>query len=162
MTETHLALITKFSVLAMEHEQLKKSSSKTISEYKAIIEMLSGRLEKLEARQDSVAMQLNCASENIQNLNAKIKGFEPEKVSLGDKTQQFLKFQAVGTSESASENFPAAPTTSATSQPMVHPQIVEINKRLKAARTSQEREAVFADMKKNPILFHAWMRQPKD
>ncbi|PIC38859.1 hypothetical protein B9Z55_010734 [Caenorhabditis nigoni] len=38
------------------------------------------------------------------------------------------------------------------------PQITKINARLKAAKTNQEREMVFSDLKKTPHLFHAWLR----
>uniref|UniRef100_A0A1I7UH50 GRF1-interacting factor 2 n=3 Tax=Caenorhabditis tropicalis TaxID=1561998 RepID=A0A1I7UH50_9PELO len=42
--------------------------------------------------------------------------------------------------------------------PTVEQQITKINARLKAAKTNQERELVFYDLKKNPSLFHEWLR----
>ncbi|CAI2348116.1 unnamed protein product [Caenorhabditis sp. 36 PRJEB53466] len=44
------------------------------------------------------------------------------------------------------------------SDPTLQPQITKINVRLKNAKTQQERESVFADLKKTPHLFHAWLR----
>ncbi|CAA82353.3 Protein cbp-1 [Caenorhabditis elegans] len=40
----------------------------------------------------------------------------------------------------------------------LQPQIMKINSRLKAAKTEEERETVFSDLKKTPHLFHAWLR----
>lgn len=40
----------------------------------------------------------------------------------------------------------------------LQPQIAKINNRLKAAKSNEEREMVFSDLKKTPHLFHAWLR----
>uniref|UniRef100_A0A1I7UH48 GRF1-interacting factor 3 n=1 Tax=Caenorhabditis tropicalis TaxID=1561998 RepID=A0A1I7UH48_9PELO len=40
----------------------------------------------------------------------------------------------------------------------LQPQIIQIDARLRAAKTNQERELVFSDLKRNPSLFHAWLR----